>query len=340
MKKYIVAIICIMLMLMLCACGEGAGASDSMHEITGSVVSIGDDEISIDCEGHETLTFKTKDAEFHLMGDAVTVDDLATVTYRGDIDGDDASGCKVLTVSDQSAEEKIIEGSIDSVNFKEGEITVLSGNTKLTFSVGTAERHYAQGVSEGTAVIIKYTGVIDGEDTSKTHVHYIVDKDHNLTVNSTEVDIETVEKTVWTTVPVNVRAGSSAATRKIAVLSKGTELTRTGIGSDGWSRVEYNDETYYIASQFLDTAEPVTDESAVGTVTDASLSDITILTDEDTPRYLKFAIPGGASIDFTGGSVWESTTCIEYTGKVDGKDTSAATLVHIYRVETPTEEDD
>ena len=71
-----------------------------------------------------------------------------------------------------------------------------------------------------------------------------------------EVDFTDVNETVYTTGAVNVRSGPSTGYEVVTTLAQGTAVTRTGIGSNGWSRVTVNGETAYIYSDYLSATEP------------------------------------------------------------------------------------
>lgn len=73
--------------------------------------------------------------------------------------------------------------------------------------------------------------------------------------NSAEVKFSDVNETVYTTDRCNVRKSYSTSSDKITTLEKGTSLKRTGVASNGWSRVSYNGGTAYISSQYLTTTQ-------------------------------------------------------------------------------------
>ncbi len=70
-----------------------------------------------------------------------------------------------------------------------------------------------------------------------------------------EVKFKDVNETVYTTERCNVRKSYSTSSDKITTLEKGTALKRTGVASNGWSRVSYNGATAYISSQYLTTTQ-------------------------------------------------------------------------------------
>lgn len=64
-------------------------------------------------------------------------------------------------------------------------------------------------------------------------------------------------ETVWATTTVNVRSDANTSADKVGSLSKGNSVTRIGVCSNGWSRVDFNGTTAYISSDYLTTEEPV-----------------------------------------------------------------------------------
>lgn len=85
---------------------------------------------------------------------------------------------------------------------------------------------------------------------------------HPLTTNGqdqTAEDIyQAVNETVYTTGSANIRSGASTNDSIVKTASKGTSMTRTGIGSNGWSKVEFNGQVCYVSSDLLSTTKPST----------------------------------------------------------------------------------
>ena len=78
---------------------------------------------------------------------------------------------------------------------------------------------------------------------------------NNANNTTPQVTFTDVNETVYLKENCNVRKSYSTDSEKITKLEKGASLKRTGVGSNGWSRVEYNGTTAYISSQFLTTTE-------------------------------------------------------------------------------------
>ena len=64
-----------------------------------------------------------------------------------------------------------------------------------------------------------------------------------------------VDETVYATDTVNIRAAADKDSEAVGKLRTGASIRRTGIG-ESWSRVDYNGQTCYIASEYLTTEEP------------------------------------------------------------------------------------
>lgn len=106
---------------------------------------------------------------------------------------------------------------------------------------------------------------------------------------------QNVNQTVYATSQVNVRASYTTSSNRVGSLQKGQSVTRTGIGSNGWSRVTFNGQTAYIDSSYLTTTKPETPPSTEpstppstspdGKSNDSSLKTLSITGVELTPAF-------------------------------------------------------
>lgn len=78
--------------------------------------------------------------------------------------------------------------------------------------------------------------------------------------NANNVKFSQVNETVYTTKVCNVRKNYSTNSDKVATLQTGASVKRTGIGENGWSKIEYNGQVAYIFSEYLTTTEPKEEE--------------------------------------------------------------------------------
>ena len=60
-----------------------------------------------------------------------------------------------------------------------------------------------------------------------------------------------VNQTVRATAKVNIRKGPGVGYQVLGQLQAGEEVTRTGIGSKGWSRIKYDGQICYVANNYL-----------------------------------------------------------------------------------------
>ena len=90
-------------------------------------------------------------------------------------------------------------------------------------------------------------------ETAYVHSDYITTE----APEAPEVSFEDVEETVYTTNVLNVRSGPGTNCAWIGQLAVGEEVVRTGIGSNGWSRILYNGETAYVHGYYLSTASGI-----------------------------------------------------------------------------------
>lgn len=68
---------------------------------------------------------------------------------------------------------------------------------------------------------------------------------------------EEVTETVYATTDVNIRSGPGVEYPILGMHTYGSSISRTGIGSNGWSRIIYNGETAYMSSEYLSTFNPI-----------------------------------------------------------------------------------
>lgn len=99
-----------------------------------------------------------------------------------------------------------------------------------------------------------------------------------------------VNETVYSTGSINVRASYSTSSSVVGSLSEGQSVTRTGIGSNGWSRVRYNGQTAYISSSLLTTTkpeEPENEPSANNDLSSLTIDGVTLSPefDKDVTEY-------------------------------------------------------
>ena len=74
--------------------------------------------------------------------------------------------------------------------------------------------------------------------------------------NTTAPSFSSVNQTVYATSEANVRSSYSTSSSIIGSLKQGDSVKRTGVGSNGWSKVTYNGQIAYVSTDLLTTTKP------------------------------------------------------------------------------------
>ena len=111
---------------------------------------------------------------------------------------------------------------------------------------------------------------------------------------STKPTFTSVNETVYAESSVNVRSSYSTSSSIVGSLEAGDSVTRTGKGSNGWSKVQYNGQTAYINSSYLTTEKP--EES-----NEKDLKSLTVDTYKLSPEFSKdvteYSLTVGGDVD-------------------------------------------
>ncbi|MCR4673234.1 MAG: SH3 domain-containing protein [Lachnospiraceae bacterium] len=119
----------------------------------------------------------------------------------------------------------------------------------------------------GTTAYIKAEFLSDTAPVEETTVEEPVTEPEPETETEPETE-ETAEQsgpviseerneTIYALTSLNVRASDSASSQRIGVLYYGESVTRTGITSNGWSRIDYNGSVGYVSSDYVSLNDPV-----------------------------------------------------------------------------------
>ncbi len=256
MKRIIALILSVSMVFAFTACGssndeaenEATQATEAAaveQELTGFVEDLNEYELTVYNEDADEVTFDVEDVTINAEK-KVHKGDTATVKYEGEIDNGDATDCDVISVSITPGKVNTLTGKVESIG--DGTVTIASKNGKYTFK--TKDIKIQNGpLKVGKEIRVKYAGVINGEDTSHVYLK-------GVKVKEPAPEVKAVNEAVWATGNVNVRTDASASAEKVATVKKGEKLTRTGVLSNGWSRVEYKGKDRYIASDYLTTKNP------------------------------------------------------------------------------------
>lgn len=94
---------------------------------------------------------------------------------------------------------------------------------------------------------------------------------------------------------INVRSSYTTSSNIVGKLKKGESITRTGVGSNGWSKVNYNGATAYISSRLLTTTKPEEEKSTIKALKSLTVEPGT-LSPEFNPETTKYEITVGEDV--------------------------------------------
>lgn len=199
-----------------------------------------------------------------------------------------------LTFKTSAEKEREEQASLDAVSASiDGTVTAITGKTitistsdgdSITFNMQKVELDCNSGVIPGNNVTLIYVGARNGTDTSNVRLRKIITTDDNSDLlsakleqteeedqeeeNTTstssspgydkpgaDVDVELTKENVTALYNVNVRADADGDAQVIGALDPDTTVTRTGICSNGWSRIEYEGQTGYVWGEYLEADE-------------------------------------------------------------------------------------
>lgn len=123
---------------------------------------------------------------------------------------------------------------------------------KVTVKGGDKTSYTMKGMKNGKTYYVKVRAITTaGKKTVVGTCSY-----PSQLITKTKTYYNYVNQTVYAAANVNVRKGANTSYAKVGLLKKGKSITRTAIGSNGWSKVSYNGTTAYISSNYLTTKKP------------------------------------------------------------------------------------
>ncbi len=176
------------------------------------------------------------------------------------------------------------------------------GWDRITFEGGTG---YVNGayLEEGEGAIpLEDSGEEETEEeteTSESEAEETQETEEETT--AAEEEFEETEETVYATEPVNVYSGPGTSYDVIDALGTGMSVTRTGIGSQGWDRIEYEGQTGYVASGSLTTSNPDSaadenQEASAGQETVYAVSPVNVRAGNNTSSAVLGQLAGGEAV--------------------------------------------
>jgi hypothetical protein len=193
---------------------------------------------------------------FSLSKSSSTITEGKTDSFT--INGSNATGRVDITSSDTSV--ATVSSSTQWLeNNSFGPITITAkkaGTAKITVSGTVADKSGAEAtITKTISVTVKAKSTSGSNSGSGNNTGGSTTKPSTPTEKYTDVN----EKVYSTTDGLNVRKSANGTI--IGSLSKGDEVTRTGIGNQGWSRIKLsNGTTAYVSSSYLTKTKPAEDK--------------------------------------------------------------------------------
>ncbi|MBH1940420.1 L,D-transpeptidase family protein [Mobilitalea sibirica] len=116
---------------------------------------------------------------------------------------------------------------------------------------------------EDTVNALEPTGNPNTEINDVTNIDIAQNNEDINLIQKTEIEFEETSEIVYATANVNIRSGCTTKEDNIvALLKKGESLNRVGFHEE-WSKVIYQDKTYYISSDYLSLEKPMSTEVVI-----------------------------------------------------------------------------
>lgn len=215
----------------------------------------------INCEGRFSIS-SSDSSVVSVSSNSEWVSGNTTITITAKKQGTATITVTASSVGDNQAEPEDVEGS------KSITITVKEKDVSTTNNGGSSNNN-------GTTNNGNTTGNNDDKPKEPTFT----------TVNQTVYAIQD---------GINIRTSYSTSSSSLGKLKKGEEVTRIGIGSNGWSKVNYNGKIVYISTSLLTTTKP--EEKSTVKVLKSLTVEPGTLSPEFNPETTKYSITVGEDI--------------------------------------------
>lgn len=212
------------------------------------------------------------------VGTTVTINvNVTAASYNLYVEGDGISRTSFVDFSQDAVNENFTE-SVSFIPETAGTYTI-----NLTGTVVDETQTEGDSVNKSVTITVKEKETSGGGSNtgSGSNQGSSSGSSGSGSSSSSTPSFTEVNETVYATGSVNVRQSWSTSSSVVGSLSEGQSVTRTGKGSNGWSRVTFNGSTAYVSSQYLTTEKPE-DKSK-----NSALKELTLLQGTLTPEFSK-----------------------------------------------------
>lgn len=139
-------------------------------------------------------------------------------------------------------------------------ISLLMVCTLTACSFGNSEPTGSKQTDEGTTKnqIVEAAEIKSASNDVKSEES---NENSSSATNNVDNKADETEETVYSTCTLNVRKGPGTDTDIVGTLKTGDTVTRIGNPENGWSKIKYNDDYYYVADKYLSTEKVETPSS-------------------------------------------------------------------------------
>lgn len=191
----------------------------------------------------------------------LTKGSIATVT----ITANDCAGKFSITSSDSNVVS--ISSSSEWVESGSKSITITAkkeGTAKITIKANDVSDSSANVVSGSKSINITVKDSTTNSDNSNNSDNSSNNNNNqnnngnnnNDNAEPSEPTFTSTNETVYAKSKANIRSSYSTSSTKVGSLSEGDNVTRIGIGNNGWSKITYNGQTAYVSTSLLTKTKP------------------------------------------------------------------------------------
>lgn len=191
----------------------------------------------------------------------LTKGSTATVT----ITANDCAGKFSITSSDSNVVS--ISSSSEWVESGSKSITITAkkeGTAKITVKAADVSDSSANVVSGSKSINITVKDSTTNSDNSNNSDNSSNNNNNqnnngnnnNDNAEPSEPTFTSTNETVYAKSKANIRSSYSTSSTKVGSLSEGDNVTRIGIGNNGWSKITYNGQTAYVSTSLLTKTKP------------------------------------------------------------------------------------
>jgi uncharacterized protein YgiM (DUF1202 family) len=210
---------------------------------------------------------------YHFAATAETLGDYSKTLLEGSSDDQGIVIDGLQGTMQTNAQGSILNRSIRMI------YTVTQGENEETFMVQTD----AEFNQNGEAVSVTLPDLSDYEEPD---------------AEQPAETITPLQRTVYTTSDVNVRAAGNLTAVILGCLSSGSGVTETGYTSDGWIQIQYNGSTGYIWGDYISTKEPVLTRTTSGTM--YATTAVNVRSEYSSDSTILGSLSKGQGIEITG----------------------------------------